>query len=235
MIYASATGPLAFGFRFKNNTGSTIRSLEIAFWGEQWGVGNTASSGGSTLQTLFFDYLQGTEVTDLNAAGFVRFPALFFDSPVTDGNRRALNGNLESNRTYKSASIDVTIPPGEEIMIRWIDDVDDESVFDHRMAIDELVVTPRSTVTSADDTYATRQGMTVYPNPVTDVVTIDVGNSGARMVAVYDMTGRRIMSGNTSFDRQVGQLNVGTLPSGIYTLEIVTPAGQSLTTRFIKN
>ena len=42
MIYSSTTGPLAVGLRFVNNTGAEIKSLTVAYTGEQWRVGGSA-------------------------------------------------------------------------------------------------------------------------------------------------------------------------------------------------
>lgn len=237
LAYSSASGPLTVGLRFKNNTGATITSLDISFWGEQWRKGGSSTT--MVENTLEFEYLQGAVVNDVSEGMdgnvYTAVPGLYFVSPNVDPTSYAtsVNGNLDENRTLKSATVTVNIPPGEEVMIRWIDRVDDSS-FDHQMGIDDVVVTPRSTVTSADDIFVREPGVVIYPNPVREVMTIDARNIGAQSMAVYDISGRRMMSGKTSWGSDIGQLYVGKLPAGVYTLEVKSQSGRTFTTKFIK-
>lgn len=232
LIYASASGPLSVGFRFKNNTGTTITSLEVSFYGEQWGVGNKAEDDGTTsVQSLFFDYLQAPEVTSLSLPGYIRVPALEFVSPNTSGKRRSINGNLPANRTLKAAALDVTIPPGEEIMLRWIDDVDDPN-FDHRMGLDDLVVIPRAATTSSE-IIGESSGLKIYPNPVGDILTIDARQIGGKKADLFDMTGRRVMMGHLLNDG-FGELNIAGLKAGMFTVEVETVSGKIFSARLIK-
>jgi hypothetical protein len=237
LAYSSATGPLTVGFRFKNNTGSTITSLDISFWGEMWRRGGSSTT--MIDNTLEFEYLQGAVIDDISEGMdgnvYTSVPSLFFVSPNLDPENYAvsMNGNLNENRTLKSATIAVNIPDGAEVMIRWIDRTDDTS-FDHQLGIDDVVVTPRSTTTSKDDIYVRKPGLIVYPNPVRDIVTIDARNTGAKFMNIYDVSGRRVISGNTSWSSDMGQLYVGNLSAGVYTLEVKSPTGRSFTTKFIK-
>lgn len=237
LAYSSATGNLTVGLRFKNNTGATITSLDVSFWGEMWRRGGSATV--MIENTLEFEYLQAAvvdEISDgMDGGVYTAVPSLYFVSPNLDPATPAvgLNGNLTENRTLKSATITVTIPQGEEIMIRWIDRVDDSS-FDHQLGIDDIVVTPRSTSTSARDVFVREQGLVVYPNPVRDVITIDASNTGAKSMVLYDMSGRRVMSGNASWSSDIGQLYVGNLAAGIYAIEVKSPTGRTFVTKFIK-
>jgi len=70
--------------------------------------------------------------------------------------------------------------------------------------------------------------ITIYPNPVKDVLNIDF-NTGTASCEIFDMQGKMVLklaSGNTQF-------NVSNLPKGIYTLEI-TDLGQTKTYKIIK-
>jgi predicted extracellular nuclease len=135
----AAVGSLFWGVRLKNNTGSTITALDVAYNGEQW------RNGASAAQTVAFSYLAAGTVTgtltEFQSAG-TAVTTLDFASPVTGGTAGALNGNLAANRTAKSATISgLNIPVGGEIMLRWSDP--DHASADHGLAIDDFTVTPR--------------------------------------------------------------------------------------------
>lgn len=143
-------GNKIYGLRLKNNTGTTITSLEVSYTGEQW-----QKSGATSVQTLTVDYRQAPNVTDLVTGTYTAVAGLNFSSPVFTSGFLALNGNLAANRTAIAATITVNIPAGEELMIRW-SDVNDADL-DHALAIDDLSITPRATsstrtVTKIDDT-----------------------------------------------------------------------------------
>jgi uncharacterized repeat protein (TIGR01451 family) len=143
-IGSGGTGTVYWGVRLQNNTGGTITSLDIAYTGEQWRDGGTATTG-SVAQTVTFSYLTGSPVsTDLSAAG-TAMTALDFTSPIfghTAG--LALDGNAAANRTAKSSTISgLSIAPGAEIMLRWTD-IDHPSS-DHALAIDDFSITPHGT------------------------------------------------------------------------------------------
>ncbi|MBE0676545.1 MAG: T9SS type A sorting domain-containing protein [Bacteroidales bacterium] len=237
LAYSSASGSLTVGLRFKNNTGTTITSLDVSFWGEQWRKGGSATT--MIENTLEFEYLQAALIEDISAGMdggvYTIVTDLNFVSPNIDPTvyGTAINGNLTENRTLKSATIAVNIPAGEEVMIRWIDRTDDSS-FDHQMGIDDVVVTPRSTITSSNDILVRKPGVVVFPNPASEVLTIDASESGAEFLSVYDVAGRRVMSGNTSWGSGIGQLYIGNLPAGIYTMEVRSASGRTSTTRFVK-
>jgi hypothetical protein len=235
LALSSASGPLTAGLRFKNNTGTTITSLDVSFWGEQW------RKGGATLieNTLEFEYLQAAVVDDISdgidGGVYTIVPALNFVSPNLDpvDNKIAINGNLDGNRTFISGTITVNIPAGEEVMIRWIDRTDDAG-FDHQMGMDDIVVTPRSTLMSSNDLLVRKPGVLVFPNPANEILSIDATGTAAKSLSVYDAAGRRVMSGNVSWGSDIGQLYVGKLPAGVYTLDIRSKDGRTFATKFIK-
>ncbi|MCS7283014.1 MAG: hypothetical protein NZ769_06680, partial [Anaerolineae bacterium] len=137
---ASGTAPtIYYGVRLQNDTGFAITALDIAYTGEQW------RQGGNTAQhTLAFAYRVGDVVNDLTSGTWTSVPALNFVSPITNSGAitGALNGNDPANRRQLSATINVLILPGQEIMLRWMDINDPGN--DHGLAIDDLSVTPRS-------------------------------------------------------------------------------------------
>jgi hypothetical protein len=232
LAYSSACGTLSVGFRFVNNTGATITSLDVSYTGEQWRIGGSATTGVVT-NNLDFDYMQGVTVTDLTPETYTSFPALTFTSPniVYTPVQTAIDGNLPENRTAISATIMVTIPAGQEIMLRWIDRTDDPS-FDHQLGIDDLSVTPRSTPTGIKKVAGEKAGLLVYPNPVNNVINLEISNIVPSSIEVFDMTGRRVIS--KAIDTNVSAMDVAGLPKGLYMVK-VKGAGKTVTSKFLKN
>jgi predicted extracellular nuclease len=149
----AAIGNLFWGIRLTNNTGSTITSLDVTYFGEQWR--NSAAAA----QTVAFSYLVGSPTVTGSLAEFqsagVAVPALDFTSPITGGAAAALNGNLAANRVSITSTISgLSIPNGTEIMLRWSDP--DHTGADHGLSIDNFSVTPQGgggggTTLSIDD------------------------------------------------------------------------------------
>ncbi len=136
-VASNGSGDLRYGLRIQNNTGTTITALDIAFTGEQW-----RNAGVTATHTLLFEYSQAASFSDITSGSYIAVPSLHFDSLVGTTTAGALNGNLPANRIEKFATILVTIPPGEEIILRWTD-VNDAGN-DHGLAVDDLSVTPRA-------------------------------------------------------------------------------------------
>ena len=142
-----------FGASFINNTGATITSLDISYFGEEWRLGTAA-------RTDQLDFQYSLNATDLVTGTWTDFDGLDFLTPniATAG---AKDGNIAANRTLKSASITgLTIANGATFLIRWNDA--DATGADDGLAVDDFVITP--------------QALAVGPNitaKLTDVISID--------------------------------------------------------------
>ena len=101
------------GFKFTNNTGSTITSLDVAYVGEQWRRAAAAD-------TLAFSY-QLADVA-LNAGStWTSVSALNFVTSVT-GTGTNLDGNATANRASLSSSLtSLNIANGSTVTFRWVD------------------------------------------------------------------------------------------------------------------
>src|SRR5436190_5379081 len=136
--------------RFVNNTGATITSLNISYNGEEWRDGGAATP---VAQTTFFEYqiANAGTITDANTpgTGWTAFSSLDMTTPTftNTGSGAALDGNLPANRVAKSATVTVTINPGQEVWLRWRDINDAGN--DHGLAVDDLSVTPQGTVVNS--------------------------------------------------------------------------------------
>src|SRR5215204_2510830 len=145
-VGSGTTGNILAGVRLVNNTGATITSLDISFVGEQWRNGGSATSGVlSVAQTVDFQYQVANPgvVTDANVpvtTGWVDYNLLDFTSPKFGTNAgAALDGNLAANRVPLASTLTVTVNPGQEIWLRWLDINHADN--DHGMAIDDFSVT----------------------------------------------------------------------------------------------
>ncbi|MGH2664626.1 GEVED domain-containing protein [Flavobacterium sp.] len=128
----SGTGKGYIGWRLKNTTGSAISSITVTWTGEQWRRDNASA------QTLSLFYQTGATVVSLTTGSWTAAPSTF-TSPQLSATALALDGNATANRVAGiSVVIAVSIPVGEEIMLRW-EDLND-SGNDHSMAIDDVTV-----------------------------------------------------------------------------------------------
>src|SRR5690554_6464103 len=69
---------------------------------------------------------------------------------------------------------------------------------------------------------------TIFPNPVTDVVTItNSENIGVEQIEIFDISGKKVQLQNFNNENEV-QLNLGDFASGTYLLHIKTNAGTAV-------
>lgn len=227
---ANATGDVAYGVKIKNNTSGTINSLQISYAGEQWAYANPCP------QVLDFAYK--LNATSLYDAGFTSVPELLFTSPryvagVNATNR--IDGNLAENRVASiTYTLNVTIPKGEYIWLRWYD-INDPSAstgdcintgVDHQLSIDDVSV-QATLITDIKSTSVT--GINLYSNP--DLITIS-SEKEIEKVFVYDMTGR-IYVEKPAHSKSV-QLSTNELSDGFYLAKIMMANGQKDIKYFVK-
>ncbi|MBE0676195.1 MAG: M6 family metalloprotease domain-containing protein, partial [Bacteroidales bacterium] len=225
-ICSSATGTLYYGFRIRNNTGTTITSLDIGYTGEQWRTG-----GSSTVQipnTLEFGFQQAPRVYQLTSGNFEAVEELSFISPTLTPVATSLDGSLSVNRRLVSGILEVLIPDGEEIMLRWVDT--DDASFDHAFGIDDLTIVPRAISTRDEIIGQTRPMLRLYPNPAGDILYIDGMDHTKSEVIITDLTGKPIVHFETE---NIEQINISMLKPGLYL--ILVKHGESVSTgKFIK-
>jgi len=126
-----------FGACFTNNTGGTIKRLDINYTGEQWRLGTTART-----DQINFEY--SFNATDLTTGTWTNAAALNFISPDT-GTVGAKDGNAAANRTALTQNVAVPdIANGATFWIRWTDT--DASGADDGLAVDDFSLTPQTTL-----------------------------------------------------------------------------------------
>ncbi len=123
-----------YGWRLKNNTSSTLTSVTVTWTGEQWRKAAVAAT-----QSLSLYYQTGVTVNDLVAGTWTAAPSTFTSPIASIAAATALDGNAPANRVAAiSVTISVSIPAGDEIMLRW-EDLNDGGN-DHFMGIDDVTV-----------------------------------------------------------------------------------------------
>jgi uncharacterized repeat protein (TIGR02543 family) len=128
---SSGSASPSFGVRIRNNTGQSISMIHVSYFGERWRL-NTGTDG------LVFSYQTGTTVTSLSSGTWTSLSELNFSMVV--GTAGALDGNLNSNRQERSATIILSTPlaNGEEIFLRWSKTGSNSQ----GLAVDDLIVRP---------------------------------------------------------------------------------------------
>jgi hypothetical protein len=131
----SGATTIAYGVRFRNDTGATLTRLSIGFTGEQW---RQAAGSGSANHTLTVSYRIATTVTTPDPANSLTWTSAgTFNTPQDSRTGSALDGNLAANRVELFfASLSISLPNNSEIFIRWVDAAN--SGADHGVAIDDV-------------------------------------------------------------------------------------------------
>lgn len=112
-VLSSASTTTILGFKFTNNTGSTINSIYIGYTGEVWRLSTTSDS-------FAFSYQSGD--VPLNASsGWTTVNALSFTTPSTGTG--FVDGNASANRTVINPVLisGLSIPNGATYTLRWVD------------------------------------------------------------------------------------------------------------------
>lgn len=141
---------IMYGVLIENNTGAPITSLDVNYTGKVWRVGSAATA----VDTLAFSYVVLTMPATIRQLrdrtkflGDIRarnVPALDFYTPstltaATSGIVASpVTGEDPANQTHLTATIPVTIQPGQVVMLRWTDT--DEDGADQALSIDDIVI-----------------------------------------------------------------------------------------------
>ncbi len=126
----------SIGLRLRNNTGATINSLQISYTGLQM----TTAGNGNVQSDWRVYYATGATVSAVSTAT-TEIASLAYSAPNNDP---STSSGAQFSRTFCTVSsllshcLAVTIPAGEEIMLRWSDA--NNSNNDPHLAIDDISV-----------------------------------------------------------------------------------------------
>lgn len=100
-----------------------------------------------------------------------------------------------------------------------------------RIGLTWASVTPKSVATDVPDNYSERTGATIYPNPVKDVMKVNVKNPDISFMEIFNITGSRIMT--KEVNQGTTNVDLSGLPDGMYVVSF-KGAGVSYIKKFIK-
>jgi hypothetical protein len=130
---ASLSLQTSFGAGFVNSTGSTITSLSVQYFGEEWRRGTVADD------SLAFSYAIGTDL--ITGAGFTLAPNLNFASPrCGDPDSRTGPDIFGCAQLVSSTVSNLNIPAGQMFALRF-DHIDRPGRSDG-LAVDDFSLTP---------------------------------------------------------------------------------------------
>ncbi|WP_284618399.1 endonuclease/exonuclease/phosphatase family protein [Aquabacterium humicola] len=171
-----------FGGQISNDTGATLLSVAISYFGEQWRFGATGRA-----DKLDFQY--SLDATSLTTGTWVNVDALDYGA-AQQAAAGPVDGN--ANRTAVSGSIEgLNLASGATLWIRWTDA--NVSGADDGLAIDDLQITPTTggggapvvnlsvssaTASEADGTVITVTATATQAVSGAQTVTLGVGGNG---------------------------------------------------------
>lgn len=92
-------------------------------------------------------------------------------------------------------------------------------------------VTPKSISTGTKDIYSEKNRADIYPNPVNDILKVDLNNTGITYIEVYDPAGLKLLT--KKVDQGITNIDVKSLPQGIYIISF-KGSGGTYNRKFIK-
>lgn len=166
----------SFGASFTNTTGQAITSLDVAYFGEQWRLGNTGRSDRLDFQISF-------DATSLTTGTWTDVNALDFASPVTTGAIGALDGN--ANATLVSSTINLTtaVGAGATFWIRWVD-ADATPGADDGLAVDNFSLTAHGAAVAIPGTLGIADASATEGDAGTSAIVFTVNRTGGSDGAV---------------------------------------------------
>ncbi len=200
------------GALYRNDTGVTITSLAIVYFGEQWRIGNNGAARDDRL-----DFQYSLDATSLITGTWTNVDDLDFVNPIKTSSPNpagALDGNAAANRRQVVYNITgLSIAAGDSFWIRFNDA--NASGSDDGLAVDDFSINANfsGAFLSIDDvtTFEGNAGATTYtftvslsqPAPPTgvtfDIATQDdTATTADSDYAAVTLVGETITSGNTS-------------------------------------
>jgi len=136
------------GWRLKNTTGQTIKSISINWTGEQWRADDNSEQYLNLHYILSASPITAIDNGILSSTGFDFITPQIFQNPAL-----VLDGNLPANKVTTTSLITLDIPTGYEIMLVW--ETTDASQ-NHFMGLDDVSVTAKASQTISFPSPATK-------------------------------------------------------------------------------
>lgn len=162
-----------------------------------------AFNSGTNQATVVINQTQS--ITNSSQTGYVSF----FEMPVpvrlvlSNGS----NFDVKLNNTFSGQSFNVALPAGTTIT---------NVIFDPNKDI----ISRNSTATLSTDVFNPETAINIFPNPVLDIVTIEIPSSTIlQKVSLYNTIGQK------SFEANQNSINISSLSKGVYIIELQTSEG----------
>lgn len=172
----------------------------------------TASNSGTNQATVVINQTQS--ITNTSQTGYVSF----FEMPVPVRFVLSNGSNLDVklNNTFSGQSFNVPLPAGTTIT---------NVIFDPNKDI----ISRNSTATLSIDAFNPETAITLFPNPVSDILTIETPSSTTlQKVILYNAIGQKSLETNQS------KVNLSSLSNGVYMVTLETNEG-TFHKKLIKN
>lgn len=92
-----------------------------------------------------------------------------------------------------------------------------------------------ASMTSTTNDLMRNEGISIFPNPCQDKVQISIDHNNFKKFMLMDISGKVLERQSIFNGEKLIQLNMSTIPSGLYVIMLVQENGQSIVKRFIKN
>lgn len=100
-----------------------------------------------------------------------------------------------------------------------------------RIGLTWASVTPKSIATGTDDVLSDKTTATIYPNPVNDLLKVEVKSADISFIEIYNLSGSRVIT--KKIDQGTTNIDVSSLPKGVYTVSF-KGVGVTYNKKFIK-
>ncbi|HXS37327.1 MAG TPA: GDSL-type esterase/lipase family protein [Flavipsychrobacter sp.] len=203
------TGSQLWQKRFGNNTGDAITGLSLDNAGNPYVIGNY--SGDITIGTTA---LPAADYTDIffarydpsgntnwvkNAAGHIDIGNAITVDPLDTS--VVATGSFNNSANFDSINVVSPLP---------------SSPYNYDIFIAKIVTVKPDL--SVSNIYTQANNYSIYPNPATNDVFINLGKEGNYNIRLLDITGQVIQ--NTTTTNSSLQMNLNNLPSGVYYISI---------------
>ena len=133
------------------------------------------------------------------------------------------NGTLigSSNRTYNTAFNLGTfnIRNGQ---------FDDLRVYDYAITASEVTNLYNNSLSNLDFSNDLISSISLYPNPTNSVFNLEIPNEVVKQVTIFDLSGKKLLKSNQH------QIDVSSLATGIYMVQILTESGKTGVSKLVK-
>jgi hypothetical protein len=101
-----------------------------------------------------------------------------------------------------------------------------------RIGLTWASVTPKQITTGTKELLNDKISASVYPNPVNDLLKVDIKSSGISSIEIYNLTGSRLLT--RKIEQGTNNIDISSLPKGMYAV-VLKGSGVVVSRKFIKN